>query len=113
MRRHDNRTHLDSLSGGRPCWGLGASRPGTECPDPTVKAGLGLSGLVIIAIGLFFYTLMNITNVAVMDLAGFIISMYGIGSAFFLAGRFLLLAGLVVAPLRLYRGSKVRRAWGV
>ncbi len=96
-------------------------------------AGIQL-GLVITVIGVFFYTLMNITNAAVMDvagskiqatsygltsvltqlfviptpiLAGFLIGSYGIHSAFFLAGAFLLLAGLVISPLRLYRGSKI------
>ena len=94
-------------------------------------AGIQL-GLVITVIGVFFYTLMNITNAAVMDvagskiqatsygltsvltqlfviptpiLAGYLIGSYGIHSAFFLAGAFLLLAGLVISPLRLYRGS--------
>ncbi len=96
-------------------------------------AGIQL-GLVITVIGVFFYTLVNITNAAVMDvagskiqatsygltsvltqlfviptpiLAGFLIGSYGIHSAFFLAGAFLLLAGLVISPLRLYRGSKI------
>lgn len=96
-------------------------------------AGIQL-GLVITVIGIFFYTLMNITNAAVMDvagskiqatsygltsvltqlfviptpiLAGFLIGSYGIHSAFFLAGAFLLLAGLVISPLKLYRGSKI------
>ncbi|MFQ6027283.1 MAG: MFS transporter [Dehalococcoidia bacterium] len=96
-------------------------------------------GLVITAIGLFFYTLMNIANVAVMDVAGskiqassygltslvtqilvlptpivagFLIGVYGIGSAFLLAGGLVLLAGLVVAPLRLYRGLEARRPGG-
>lgn len=91
-------------------------------------------GLVVTAIGFFFYTLMNITNAAVMDVAGskiqassygltsvvtqlvvlptpivagLLIGVYGISSAFLLAGTFLFLAGLVVAPLRLYRGSRV------
>jgi len=96
-------------------------------------AGIQL-GLVITVIGVFFYTLMNITNAAVMDvagskiqatsygltsvltqlfvfptpiLAGYLIGSYGIHSAFFLAGAFLLLAGLVISPLKLYRGSKL------
>jgi FSR family fosmidomycin resistance protein-like MFS transporter len=89
-------------------------------------------GLVISAIGLFFYTLMNITNVAVMDVAGskiqassygltslvtqivvfptpmvagFFIEGYGIFSAFLMAAAFALLAALIVAPLRLYTGN--------
>jgi sugar phosphate permease len=89
-------------------------------------------GLVITAIGLFFYTLMSITNVAVMDVAGskiqastfglsslmtqivvfptpmvagFFIEGYGIFSAFLMAAAFALLAALIVAPLRLSPGS--------
>jgi MFS family permease len=90
-------------------------------------------GAVVAAIGLFFYTLVNITLAAVMDvagskiqassyginsiitqvvvfpspmLAGLLIDRYGIGSAFLLAAAFLLLAALVVAPLKLYRGAR-------
>ena len=90
-------------------------------------------GLVLSAIGAFFYTLMSVLNAAVMDVAGtrvqassyglsslltqfmvlphpvaagLLIGRYGIGSAFVLAGTFLLLAALAVAPLRLYTGSK-------
>ncbi|MFQ5682384.1 MAG: MFS transporter [Candidatus Binatia bacterium] len=89
--------------------------------------------LVIGAIGLFFYTLMNISNVAIMDVAGskiqgssygltslvtqliviptpmvtgFLIEAYGIAAAFLLSGIFALLAGVAVAPLRLYQGDK-------
>jgi MFS family permease len=94
--------------------------------------GIGL-GLVILAIGLFFYTLFNIFNAAVMDVAGsnvqaatygltslltqlvvipapmitgYLVGGFGIRFAFVLAGAFLLIAGLVLAPLRLYRGTK-------
>jgi len=90
-------------------------------------------GLVIIAIGLFFYTLFNIFNAAVMDVAGsnvqaatygltslitqlvvipspmitgYLIGGLGIKFAFVLAGVFLLIAGLVLAPLQLYRGTQ-------
>ena len=97
-----------------------------------VPAGLPLS-VVIAANGLFFYTLMNITYAAVMDvagsqiqassyglaslvteivvvptpiLAGVFIGRYGVNSAFVLAGGFVLLAGFVLLPLNLYRGSK-------
>jgi MFS family permease len=89
-------------------------------------------GFVIGAIGLFFFTLMNITNVAVLDVAGskiqassygltslvtqivvfptpivggFVIEGYGIFSAFLMAAAFVFLAALIVAPLRLPRGS--------
>jgi len=92
-----------------------------------------LLGLVIVAIGLFFYTLFNIFNAAVMDVAGsnvqaatygltslitqlvvipspmitgYLIGGFGIKFAFVLAGVFLLIAGLVLAPLQLYRGTQ-------
>jgi MFS family permease len=90
-------------------------------------------GVVIVAIGLFFYTLFNIFNAAVMDVAssnaqaatygltslitqlvvipapmitGYLIGGLGIKFAFVLAGLFLLIAGLVLAPLQLYRGTQ-------
>ncbi|MGH7875500.1 MAG: MFS transporter [Candidatus Binatia bacterium] len=90
-------------------------------------------GLVIVAIGLFFYTLFNIFNAAVMDVAasnvqaatygltslitqvvvipapmitGYLIGGLGIKFAFVLAGAFLVIAGLVLAPLQLYRGTQ-------
>ena len=89
-------------------------------------------GLVIVAIGLFFYTLFNIFNAAVMDVAGsnvqaatygltslltqlvvipspmitgYLIGGLGIKFAFVLSGIFMLIAGLVLAPLKLYRGT--------
>lgn len=90
-------------------------------------------GLVIVAIGLFFYTLFNIFNAAVMDVAGsnvqaatygltslitqlvvipapmitgYLIGGLGIKFAFILSAIFLFIAGLVLAPLQLYRGSQ-------
>jgi len=90
-------------------------------------------GLVIVAIGLFFYTLFNIFNAAVMDVAGshvqaatygltslitqlvvipapmitgYLIGAWGIKFAFVLAGAFLVIAGLVLVPLQLYRGTE-------
>ena len=90
-------------------------------------------GLVIVAIGLFFYTLFNIFNAAVMDVAGsnvqaatygltslmtqlavipapmntgYLIGGLGIKFAFVLAGAFLVIAGLLLAPLQLYRGTQ-------
>ena len=90
-------------------------------------------GLVIFAIGLFFYTLFNIFNAAVMDVAssnvqaatygltslitqlvvipapmitGYLIGGWGIKFAFVLSGIFLFIAGLVLAPLKLYRGTE-------
>jgi MFS family permease len=97
-----------------------------------VPPGIPL-GLVILAIGLFFYTLFIIFNAAVMDVAasnvqaatygltslvtqlvvipapmvtGYLIGGFGIKFAFVLAGAFLFIAGLVLAPLRLYRGTQ-------
>jgi MFS family permease len=97
-----------------------------------VSPGIPL-GLVIVAIGLFFYTLFNIFNAAVMDVAssnaqaatygltslitqlvvipapmitGYLIGGLGIRFAFVLAGAFLVIAGLVLAPLRLYKGTQ-------
>jgi len=88
--------------------------------------------LVIGAIGIFFYTLLNIVIATVMDVAGskiqassygltsllthmvvfptpmfagFLVGKYGIGSAFLLAGALVILGGFVVAPLKLYKGS--------
>ena len=89
--------------------------------------------LVIVAIGLFFYTLFNIMNAAVMDVAGSnvqaatyglmtlitqliviptpmvtgsLIGVWGIEFGFVLAGIFLVIGGLVIAPLKLYRGTR-------
>jgi predicted MFS family arabinose efflux permease len=99
-----------------------------------VPAGIPLA-LVIIAIGLFFYTLFNIMNAAVMDVAGaavqastyglmtlitqlvviptpmitgYLIGEFGIKFSFVLAGVFLIAAGLILTPLKLYRGSHGR-----
>lgn len=96
----------------------------------TANPGFQL-GLVISAIGLFFYTLMNITNVAVMDVAGskiqassygltslvtqviviptpvvagYLIEGYGISSAFIMAAVLAFLAAITIAPLKLYKG---------
>ena len=93
--------------------------------------GLELA-IVISAIGLFFYTLINITSAAVMDvagsniqassfglsslvtqivvfptpvLAGYLVTAYGMTSAFLLSGGFLLVGALVLIPLNLYRGA--------
>jgi MFS family permease len=94
--------------------------------------GLPLA-LVIVTIGLFFYTLFNVMNAAVMDVAGsgiqassygltylitqilviptpmvagYLVSGWGIRSAFVLAGAFLLIGALVIVPLRLYPGTR-------
>lgn len=92
--------------------------------------------LVISAIGLFFYTLLNIVLAAIMDVAGpkiqassyglsnlvtnvvvfptpmvagLLVGKYGIKTVFLLAGSLVILGGLVVAPLNLHRGSKDNR----
>jgi FSR family fosmidomycin resistance protein-like MFS transporter len=97
-----------------------------------VPAGIPL-GFVIGANGLFFYTLMNITYAAVMDVAGsniqassyglaslvteivvvptpiaagYFIGLYGMNAAFLFAGAFVWLAGFILLPLNLYRGSR-------
>ena len=90
-------------------------------------------GMVVVAIGLFFYTLFNIFNAAVMDVAasnvqaatygltslltqlvvipspmitGYVIGALGIKFAFVLAGTFMIIAGCVLAPLQLHRGTR-------
>ncbi len=92
-------------------------------------------GFLTAAIGIFFFTLGNITTAAVMDiagtriqassfglassvtqvlalptpiLAGFLIDSYGMGSAFLLSSVSMFLAALVLAPLRLHRETKVQ-----
>jgi FSR family fosmidomycin resistance protein-like MFS transporter len=93
--------------------------------------------LVIVAIGVFFYTLFNVMNAAVMDVAGssiqastygltflitqivviptpmvtgYLIGGFGIRSAFVFAGAFLVIGALVIAPLQLYPGTRKQRA---
>jgi len=90
-------------------------------------------GLVITLIGVFFYTLLNVTGAAVLDLAGsrshassygltilvtqlfiiptpivagYVVARYGIIFIFYLSAAFQLLAALAVMPLRLYRGTR-------
>ncbi|MEE9569278.1 MAG: MFS transporter [Candidatus Binatia bacterium] len=97
-----------------------------------VHPGIQL-GLVILAIGVFFYTLLNVTNAAVLDMAGsrihassygltlfvtqffvvptplvagLVVNTYGIVTVFFLSASFQFLAALVVMPLKLYRGAR-------
>ncbi len=89
--------------------------------------------LVIIAMGTFFYTLMNVLTAAISDvaganvqassqglttvvaqvavlptpvIAGYLADRYGMGSAFVLAGAFVFLAALCLAPLQLYGGDR-------
>jgi len=96
-----------------------------------VTPGVPLA-LSIGAIGLFFYTLMNIAHAAAMDvagsgiqassyglvsllthvvvfptpmIAGFLIGLYGIRFAFLLAGSLVVLGGLVWLPFKLHGGS--------
>lgn len=89
-------------------------------------------GALVLAIGVFFYTLTNVTGAAVLDaagvrvqasamglasvltqvivlpapvLAGWLVERRGYGSAFVLAAGFMVLGTLVMLPLRLYRGT--------
>jgi sugar phosphate permease len=93
--------------------------------------GWPLAALVL-AIGVFFYTLTNVTGAAVFDaagkniqasamglaslvtqvivlpapvLAGWMVQRWGYGSAFVLAAAFMLLGLAVMLPLRLYQGT--------
>jgi MFS family permease len=88
-------------------------------------------GLLVLAIGTFFYTLVNITTAAELDvagprlqasatglaalltqiivlpapiLAGWLVERHGYGAAFSLAAGFVGLGVLVLLPVRLYRG---------
>lgn len=88
-------------------------------------------GAVVLAIGMFFYTLVNITSAAVLDvagprlqasatglatllsqvivlpapvLAGWLVQRSGYGAAFSLAAGFMVVGVLVMLPVRLYRG---------
>jgi MFS family permease len=89
-------------------------------------------GLVVLAIGVFFYTLVNVTSAAVLDaagarvqasafgltsvlaqvlvlpapvLAGWLVARGGYPAAFVLAAGFMALGAVVMVPLRLYAGS--------
>jgi MFS family permease len=88
-------------------------------------------GLLVLAIGMFFYTLVNITTAAELDLAGprlqssatglatlitqvivlpapilagWLVQHYGYAAAFSLAAGFTALGALILLPVRLYRG---------
>src|SRR5262245_52029601 len=88
-------------------------------------------GLVVLAIGMFFYTLVNITGAAILDvagtrtqssatglssvltqlialpspiLAGWLVQRFGYGAAFMLAAGFMAVGALVILPVRLYQG---------
>jgi MFS family permease len=88
-------------------------------------------GLLVVAIGTFFYTLVNITTAAELDVAGprlqasatglatlmtqvivlpapivagWLVQRYGYGAAFSLAAGFTALGALIMLPVRLYRG---------
>jgi MFS family permease len=128
----------------QPILGVVADRIGRKAvlvPAFLILSGLYLSlgrvapgwplGTVVLAIGLFFYTLMNITSAAVLDvagarvqasamgltsvitqvlvlpapvLAGWIVGRFGYASAFVLAAAFMAAAALIVLPTRLHRG---------
>jgi MFS family permease len=88
-------------------------------------------GLLVLAIGTFFYTLVNITTAAELDLAGprlqssatglatlitqvivlpapivagWLVQRYGYAAAFSLAAAFTAVGALILLPVRLYRG---------
>ena len=88
-------------------------------------------GVLVLAIGMFFYTLVNITSAAVLDvagarmqasatglstavtqlivlpspiLAGWLVQQFSYGAAFLLAAGFMAAGALVVLPVQLYRG---------
>ena len=90
-------------------------------------------GAVIAAIGIFFYTLANVSNAAMFDVvetkvaasaqglssmvsslltlpapivAGLMVGAYGIGSTFLLSGALMFTGALVMLPLRMYRGRR-------
>ncbi|MBI2989438.1 MAG: MFS transporter [Deltaproteobacteria bacterium] len=96
-----------------------------------VAPGIPL-GVVIGAIGLFFYTVLNVVIATVMDVAdpniqassygltslvthiivfpapmaaGLLVGKYGITSAFLLSGALVILGAFVLVPLKLYRGT--------
>lgn len=98
---------------------------------PVATPGLWL-GAVVVALGLFFYTLINIANATAMDVAGphlqgssfgltslitqvvvfptpivagYLVERRGILAAFWLAGIFLVAGAATLVPLKLYRGS--------
>jgi FSR family fosmidomycin resistance protein-like MFS transporter len=89
-------------------------------------------GVLVLAIGVFFYTLVNITSAAVLDvagartqssasglstaitqlivlpspvLAGWLVHRFGYGAAFNLAASFMAIGILVMLPVRLYGGQ--------
>jgi len=89
-------------------------------------------GALVLAIGVFFYTLTNVTSAAVFDaagarvqasamglasvlaqvivlpapvLAGWLVQRLGYRSAFVLSAGFMVLGALVMLPSRLYRGT--------
>ena len=89
--------------------------------------------LVIIAIGTFFYTLMNVMTAVISDvaganvqassqglttvtaqvavlptpiIAGYLVDHYGYGSAFVMAGVCVILSAACLVPLRLYTGDR-------
>jgi MFS family permease len=91
-------------------------------------------GVLVLVIGMFFYTLVNITSAAVLDVAGarmqasasglstaitqlivlpspifagWLVHRFGYGSAFLLAAGFMAIGAAVMLPVRLYRGVRV------
>jgi MFS family permease len=103
---------------------------------PLATPGWSLA-LLALAIGVFFYTLTNVTSAAVLDaagagvqassmgltsvatqilvlpapiVAGWLVERSGYGAAFVLSAAFMVVGALVMVPLRLYRGTGRRAA---
>jgi MFS family permease len=129
----------------QPVLGLLSDRIGRKAvlvPSFAILAGLYLllaltpSGwplaALVLAIGIFFYTLTNVTGAAVFDaagrnvqasamglaslvtqvivlpapvLAGWMVQRWGYGSAFVLAAVFMVLGMVVMLPFRMYQGT--------
>jgi len=132
----------------QPVLGVLADRVGRKAvlvPSFLIVTGLYLAmgrvapgwplGLVVLAIGMFFYTLVNITGAAILDVAGartqssatglssvltglialpspvlvgWLVQHFGYSAAFHMAAGFMTVGALVLLPVRLYRGANGR-----
>ena len=121
---------LRSKTGAGPV--AGGFGPSCTCSLPRLPPVTPLT-LVIIAIGTFFYTLMNVMTAVISDvfgrqragivpgadhgdrqvavlptpiIAGYLVDHYGYGFAFVLAGVCVLLSAACLMPLKLYPGDR-------